>query len=423
MASIFQQGKRGIWWIKYYANGTQVHRSLKTTNAREALQAKRLVEGDDARGDLLAPSKTRLPEFLENFCRFLSTVRTRKSFSADISCLRIFFGPVCPSLELDSHVNRRWRKREPNKIPDSLAHRHVKARYLEDITAARIEDFLAQRIREDGIAPKTANRTREILHRLFKYASKKWRYVSPDRRTPNPAAAVDRRPEPAPIITWLTQEQIDEQLRALANWSTLRAMVATYIYAGLRREEALWLTHSDVDLEARMIHVRAKEIDGEFWQPKTKRNRSVPISQTLLEALRGYPRPTASKWFFPAPTGGHWDPDNFSQDLQEINEAAGLNWSCLDFRHTFGSHLAQKGESLFKIAELMGNSPEICRRHYAALVPEKMRDTVEFAKPPVNDASGDGSALSLVKQLLDKIERLEAEKREQQPEPRLRIAR
>ncbi len=37
-----------------------------------------------------------------------------------------------------------------------------------------------------------------------------------------------------------------------------------------------------------------------------------------------------------------------------------------------------KGESLYKISELMGNSPEICRRHYAALVPEKMRDTVEF---------------------------------------------
>lgn len=31
---------------------------------------------------------------------------------------------------------------------------------------------------------------------------------------------------------------------------------------------------------------------------------------------------------------------------------------------------AMKGESLYKISALMGNSPEICRRHYAALVPE-----------------------------------------------------
>ena len=37
-----------------------------------------------------------------------------------------------------------------------------------------------------------------------------------------------------------------------------------------------------------------------------------------------------------------------------------------------------KGVSLYKIATLMGNSPEICRRHYAALVPEAMGDAVEF---------------------------------------------
>jgi hypothetical protein len=44
--------------------------------------------------------------------------------------------------------------------------------------------------------------------------------------------------------------------------------------------------------------------------------------------------------------------------------------------------LAQKGESLFKLAELMGDSPGICRRHYAALLPEQVRDTVEFDPRP-----------------------------------------
>ncbi len=36
--------------------------------------------------------------------------------------------------------------------------------------------------------------------------------------------------------------------------------------------------------------------------------------------------------------------------------------------------------SLHKISKLMGNSPEICRRHYAALVPEDMMEVVEFAR-------------------------------------------
>ncbi len=37
-----------------------------------------------------------------------------------------------------------------------------------------------------------------------------------------------------------------------------------------------------------------------------------------------------------------------------------------------------KGESLYKISKLMGDSPEICRRHFAALIPEAPGDSVEF---------------------------------------------
>ena len=48
------------------------------------------------------------------------------------------------------------------------------------------------------------------------------------------------------------------------------------------------------------------------------------------------------------------------------------------YRHTFGSHLAQKGVSFYKISEMMGNSPEICRKHYAALTPQEMHEEVEF---------------------------------------------
>ena len=140
------------------------------------------------------------------------------------------------------------------------------------------------------------------------------------------------------------------------------------------------LTYSN--WETGMIRVCRKTVRGESWHPKTGRNRRVPISTVLRRYLREYEQPTQSVWFFPSPRGMRWDPDNFSQTLREINRANGLPWSCLDFRHTFGSQLAIKGESLYKISELLGNSPDICRKHYAALIPELMRDTVEFAPRP-----------------------------------------
>ncbi|MFA6132810.1 MAG: tyrosine-type recombinase/integrase [Phycisphaerae bacterium] len=136
-----------------------------------------------------------------------------------------------------------------------------------------------------------------------------------------------------------------------------------------------------------MIRIQAKTINGESWQPKTKVNRAVPISSALRPYLdRHIPRPSDGNWYFPSPEGKHCDPDNFSDRLRTLNADAGLPWGCLDFRHTFGSQLAMKGESLYKIATLMGNSPEICRRHYAALIPEAMADTVEFGQPNQSQA-------------------------------------
>jgi len=401
MASIFRRGKSKNWWIKYYANGRQVYYSLRTNDIRVAKRIKRQIEGEEAKGELLAPSKTLLPAFLEDFGKFLSTIRTQKSYSSDISVLRVFFGPVCPALELGSYVNKRWRSSHSKRLKDTMRHIHVKAEFLEEITTTRIESFLARRILEDGIAPKTANRYRGVLHRMFNFAIKNWQFVSVDRRHANPAAMVERRREPARTIRFLSILQIQQQLKVLQVKATLHGIVATLIYAGLRRSEALWLTVDDVDLERKLIYVQAKTVNEEYWQPKTKHNRTVPISSTLHKILTEYRPERQAPWFFPSTIGKRWDPDNFSRDLRKINREHGSSWSCLHFRHTFGSHLAQKGVSLYKIAKLMGNSPDICRKHYAALMPEKMHDVVEFE---TSTSSGDRSTKEMFKQILDKLE-------------------
>ena len=380
MASIYRRKK--TWWIHYYVHGKSVARSLRTRSERVALDKKRKLEALELTGQLPTPSRTALGPFLESFSTFLQATRTRKSAKNDLSYLRSFFGPVCPALELRSTTNKKHRtgeRKAPGRCRDRLAHRHVPVRSLEDVTTAIVSGFMHARIVEDGIAPKTANRLREVLHRLFTYAIEHHGYVCPDSRVRHPLEGVKRIRENAPEISWLDHAEIAKQLRALEHHPVIYALVATLIYAGLRREEALWLTQADVHLERRLLRIQAKTVDAESWQPKTKRNRVVPMSNALVAVLEEYKPPCRSTSFFPSPGGKRWDPDNFSARLRAINEKENLSWSCLDFRHTFGSHLAQKGESLFKIAELMGNSPEICRRHYAALVPEKMHDVVEFA--------------------------------------------
>jgi integrase len=398
VASLYKRGKN--YWISYYLETKQVRKSLNTTDARVARGKLKKLEYELALGDLHAASRLPLAPILESFCHELKATRTRKSYKNDFSRLRIFFGPRCDALKpgLPGVMQGATAKHGP----DRYAGKHAPGEFLEDITPQTINRFISARIRRDDWSAKTANLLRQTLHKLFSYAIKHHNFRSLDRRYPNPAVAVERRRESAPEIRFLKMNEIDQQLEVVEKRPVIHTMVATYIYAGLRREEGVWLTLEDVDLTSRLIRIQAKTVGEEFWQAKTRRNRVIPISDALFAILSTYQNASDSTWFFPSPTGKRWDPDNFSADLRDINNANGLDWSCLDFRHTFGSHLAQKGESLYKIATLLGNSPDICRRHYAALIPEKMSDVVEFTSNE-QKKTNDGETQEMLQEILRKL--------------------
>jgi len=396
MAHLYRRGKKGTWYVKFYRDGKQVLRSLKTTNRRVArdlaIQLEAGAEPTPAAHGQPAPipsqpsaktaeaqpvpapadGRLRLADVLTDFVDQMESNRTHKSFVNECSRLRTIFGDACPRLS---------RQLKPSKKRKKKAHRDhaIEVEYLDELTTAVINKHIQERIRRDGISPATVLRIREILHRLFTWASERYGfYPNGDPRFPNPAAAIKRPTLQAPMVRFLTLEDVEEQLEAFKDMPVIRTMVAVYIYAGLRRAEALWLTRGDIDLTRRLIYIRAKEVDGDYWQPKTKRNRAVPISSTLEKLLKSYRPRGEGPWYFPSSSGQRWDPDTFGHYLADLNKKRGLAWTCLDFRHTFGSQLAQRGVSLYKIAELMGNSPEICRRHYAAIRTEHLHKDVEF---------------------------------------------
>ena len=170
MASIFRKPGKKAWWATYYHDGKRIRHSLWTHDERVARKKLKKLQADLITGELDLKTTTPLCPFLEQFCAQLATVRTGKSYKNDVSYLRTFFGPVCDALKPGSTVNRRFRGQKLVKVPDRLKHRHVHVRTLEELTPRKIDDFIATRIREDGISPKTANRLREVLHVMFNYA-------------------------------------------------------------------------------------------------------------------------------------------------------------------------------------------------------------------------------------------------------------
>jgi len=371
--------RSNVYYAVYYIGKKQKRVSLETSSLQLAKEKIRQLESSLYRGnDNPLPTKTPIADVVTGYIEHMRARKTIRSVQRDIYYLRESFGPICPALTLKNpKISEKGKKRPTNHPPI-----YIEASCFEQVTTADIANFIATQVRRKALAPKTANRFREVLTRLYNWAMEQNGIQMPGDK--NPAAKVERYRERAPEITFLTLEQIDEQIKALEKYPALQVMVAVYIYAGLRREELCWLTVDDVDFSAGghgMLRIRAKTINGDFWEPKTKVNRVVPISSALKTYLNRYSPPgVEGKWYFSTPKGFRWDPDNLSGELREANENAGLGWTCLDFRHTFGSQLAMKGESLYKIATIMGNSPEICRRHYAALMPESLISSVEFGE-------------------------------------------
>jgi integrase len=380
MASLIKRGD--TFHIQWYEGRTKRRRSLKTDSLQIAKEKLRQFESARYRGaDCPLPTRTPFSEVVAAYIEHMKAHRPERSWKRDISYLREAFGECCPELELGTD---RARKCRTLRCPEDGRRKlwPLSAPCFEEVTTAAISDFIGERVRARGLQAKTANRYREVIAKVYNWAIETERVRMPLDR--NPTAKVARYREPAPEIRYLTLEQIDEQLRALHAKPKLRAMVATLIYAGLRREELLWLQPEDLvpptpQAPNGLLRVRAKTVGGQSWQPKTKKNRAVPISRDLRRHLDAWtPPPSDDGWLFPSPQGTRWDVDNFSHALRKANEAAGLVWTSLDYRHTFGSLLAQRGVSLFQIASLMGNSPEICRRHYASLSSDTLVAVVDF---------------------------------------------
>lgn len=374
-----------IWYLTYYANNKKRVISLDTGSLQLAKEKKRQFESAQARGEASwLPTRTPVAHILSGYVQHVRSIKTAKSAQTDVYYLRDMFGPLCDELKITSRkVGPKSRKRKRREGQDRRRRApRIEAPYFEAITTTDIAEFIDAQKLSRGLKPKTANRYREIASALINWAVSQ-RGVRMIGGT-NPATGVKKYKESPPEIRFLTMPQIKEQLDALAQHKQLQTMVAMLIYGGLRREELLWLTIADIDYQTGtygMIRVRAKTIAGESWKPKTGVNRAVPISGELRAQLNTYrPRTSDHGWFFPSPAGKRWDCDNFSEALRELNQAAGLRWACLDFRHSFGSQMALANVSLYKISKLMGNSPEICRRHYAALVPEDMMEVVEFVR-------------------------------------------
>ncbi len=263
------------------------------------------------------------------------------------------------------------------------------SKYLADIAAKK----------------KAATRNRALItfSRFFKWA------VRTERSTINPFAGIAQLPEPrSSSIVHCTPEEREEiiGLARETGWPDWLAVPVAF-YTGMRREEVARLRWPDVRFAEGLIVVD---------KTKTGKSRVLPLNAKLEELLdaipesarRGYvvtipnefdrvarlenltrkiekakrsalltewglekPLPSRSKEYRKALAQWKAAMKERAREMDAALERIGWN----PFRHTFGSLLAQAGVSIDKISAWMGNTPEVCRRHYAQFIPRDRRDS------------------------------------------------
>jgi len=180
------------------------------------------------------------------------------------------------------------------------------------------------------------------------------------------AAEVWHIKEPERLPPVLSPEEVKRVL-TMATSLKARAMLTLAYGCGLRAGEVVRLRAGDIDSEQMIIRI---------VQSKGRKDRHVMLPAEVLELLRQWwkARPTASKngvapehhWLFPGRRDQPLTTRQFGRLFKEAAKAAALRKtvSLHSLRHSFATHLLERGEDIRVIQALLGHSkPETTARY------------------------------------------------------------
>jgi integrase/recombinase XerD len=203
-----------------------------------------------------------------------------------------------------------------------------------------------------------------------------------------------RTPKKLPVV--LSPEEVARLIEAAPNL-LYRTLLMLLYATGLRRTEASTLKISDIDSSLMLIHVH---------QGKGARDRELPLTQKLLDALREYWRACKVKprvYLFPS----HWEATTEEKPISDKTVWNACHEAALragitkrlgphTLRHCFATHMLEAGTDLRTIQLLLGHQRlketaiylHLSRRHLQAAVNPldqiSVSDFSRIAEPPEN---------------------------------------
>lgn len=241
--------------------------------------------------------------------------------------------------------------------------------------ARRLRGFAAWLSRR-GYAPSTIARRLACLRSFYRY-QRRVGAVAID-----PAGALRNPRQPRRLPRPLRVEEVIRLLDAIDGACPKdrrdRAMFETLYGGGLRVAELVGLDLDDFDPDVAQVRVRGKG----------RRERLCPIGRAAAEAMARWlqvrqPRRAGEPAIFLNATGTRLTPRSVGRIFQGRLTALGLDLgsSPHSLRHSFATHLLDRGADLRSVQELLGHRRLTTTQIYTHVTRERMIDAYNDAHP------------------------------------------
>jgi integrase/recombinase XerD len=217
----------------------------------------------------------------------------------------------------------------------------LKNKPVWDLTEEDLKRYLVYAMEKEGIGEHTAHSRINALKYYFEKVLGRERFF----------IDIPRPKKPMGLPSILSEEELSRLFRALSNIKH-KAILLTAYSAGLRVSEVVNLRLADIDSSRMQIHI---------VNAKGKKDRYVTLSPFLVVILRSYVKtykPAPKVYLFESQQTGKAYPVRTVQRVFEMaKEKAGIRKEVgiHSLRHSFATHLLEKGTDIRYIKELLGH--------------------------------------------------------------------
>ena len=219
-----------------------------------------------------------------------------------------------------------------------------------ELTVTMLRSFVMEQM-ETGLNPKSVNRKISSIKAYIRYMRKEGVINI------NPAATLKSIKTPKTLVSALSEDEISDLLNndffdKSPQGLRARAMIELMYATGVRRSELINLKLSALDLVQKTIRVIGKR----------NKERLIPLTDASIEAITGYlsirPSGQSDAFLFLTDKGKKLYPElvyaTVKRYLSYVSSLQKKSPHVL--RHTFATHLLNKGADMNDIKELMGHA-------------------------------------------------------------------